>query len=199
MTTKRKSTEIRKEEIKSAVLKIIYSEGLGRLSTRNLAEKVGITEGAIFRHFKTKAEIIHGILEDVKTELQDELRKIAISVEPAEKRLKNFICSHIRYLEDHKGITILLFSEATHTNDLKLKMKLNEILSEQKLLISKIIHDGKKEGVWDKRINEEEFGTFYLGIPLSFNIERVLSKEELNISEFCDNTYKLLLKVLSKK
>ncbi len=199
MLTIRKSTKIRKEEIKRAVLNIIYTEGLGKLSTRNLAEKVGISEGAIFRHFNSKAEIIHAILEDIRKELQDELRRIAIGVEPATERLKKFLFAHIRYLEEHKGITILLFSEATHTNDVKLKAKLNEILAEQKVLVTKIVHDGQVEGVWSEEVSEDDFASLYLGVPLSYNIESVLNHNEIDIDDFCERTYSLLTKALLKK
>ncbi len=50
----RKPTEIRQEEIKQAVLKIIRTRGIKDISTKNLANYSGLSEGAIFRHFKTK-------------------------------------------------------------------------------------------------------------------------------------------------
>ncbi len=192
----RKKTEVRKEEIKAAVLDIIANEGFSMLSTRNLAKRIGLSEGAIFRHFKSKRDIILSIMEDVKSDLQDKLRNIALSAKPAKNRLREFLFAHINYLYKHQGITILLFSEAAHMNDVKLKLQLNEILMEQKLLITKIIHDGKKEGIWNKKINEENAALLYLGIPLSFNVETVLNRNKFNVKEFCENMYKLLLNVL---
>ena len=49
----RLSTETRQAQIKEAVLDIISTEGLAKLSTKNLAAKVGVSEGAIYRHFKS--------------------------------------------------------------------------------------------------------------------------------------------------
>jgi len=54
MATQRLETETRQTQIKKAVLEIIFSEGIGKLSTRNLASRVGVSEGAIFRHFPSK-------------------------------------------------------------------------------------------------------------------------------------------------
>jgi len=195
----RKKTEIRREEIKTAVLDIIATEGFSHLSTRNLAKKVGLSEGAIFRHFKSKRNILLSIMEDVKIELQDSLRQIAIDVVPAEKRLQKFLYTHINYLHQHQGITILLFSEAAHMNDVLLKQQLNEILMEQKLLITKIIHDGKNEGVWNKKLDENNVAILYLGIPLSFNVELVLNRNKINVKKFCDTMYYLLSNVLMEK
>jgi len=76
MATERLDTVTRKEQIKEAVLEIISTEGIGKLSIRNLASKIGVTEGALFRHFSSKKEIMLSILDDVKKELLSEQEKI---------------------------------------------------------------------------------------------------------------------------
>jgi AcrR family transcriptional regulator len=53
---KKYSTEIRKEQIKEAALEIIYQSGINKFTTRRLAEKIGISEATIFRHFISKNE-----------------------------------------------------------------------------------------------------------------------------------------------
>ncbi len=53
----RQPSQIRQAQIKKAVLDIISEEGLHSISSRNVAKRVGITDGAIFRHFKSKREI----------------------------------------------------------------------------------------------------------------------------------------------
>jgi len=74
----RKSTDTRQEEIKKAFLNIIYRDGLKKLSTRNLAREVGISEGAIFRHFASKNDIILAIINDVQQDMIEELRIITL-------------------------------------------------------------------------------------------------------------------------
>ncbi len=194
----RESTDIRQEQIKRAVLDIIADEGLHNVSTRNLAKRIGLTEGAIFRHFPTKRDIIKGIMDDVANDLIGSLRSIVISPVKAEEKMFNYLCRNIKYLKENRGITILLFSEATHLGDKELKDKLNQILSEQKQFIIKIVKDGIAEGIWDKNINPDDLTMIYMGIPIIFNIEMVLNKSSLNIDNFCKRMYSLILKILSK-
>jgi len=59
----RKTTDIRQEEIKQAVLDIIYTDGLKNLSTHNLAKRIDMSEGYIFRYFPTKQDIILSIIK----------------------------------------------------------------------------------------------------------------------------------------
>lgn len=195
----RQPTQIRQQQIKKAVLDIIASEGLSRLSSRNLADKIGLSEGAIFRHFKTKRDIMLAIMQDVEDELINDMRCIALLNEPASKRLFDFLCTHIRYLVEKKGVTILLFSEAAHLNDSALKKRLHNILVQQKQLVSKILQDGIVEGVWDEKLHVENVAMLYMGIPISLNIELVLNAEGLDTDNFCKKMMCLLGRVLEKE
>ncbi len=94
----RKTTDIRQEEIKQAVLDIIYTDGLKNLSTHNLAKRIGMSEGSIFRHFPTKQDIILSIINDVQNDFIGQLRNVSDSEEDPETRLKKFICATIEYL-----------------------------------------------------------------------------------------------------
>jgi len=195
----RLDTETRQIQIKKAVLDIISNEGLSKLSTRNVADKIGVSEGTIFRHFKTKMDIFFGILKDVNNELIEELRLIAFSKIAADKRLNNFLCTNIRYLTKNKGITILLFTEAAYINATELKSDLYQILVKQKIYITKIIEDGIKEGIWDSEINIDNFSMLYMGIPITHNIEMILREDKFEEKDFCKSMVCMLERMLQKK
>ena len=194
----RESTLIRQEQIKKAVLDIITDEGLHNVSARNLAKRIGLSEGAIFRHFATKKDIIKGIMNDVTVDLIGPLRSIVLSPLKAEKKIFDYLCRNIKYLSDNKGITMLLFSEAAHLGDNELKIKLNQILLEQKGFVIKIVKDGIAEGVWQKDINPEDLAMLYLGIPITFNIEFILNKDKFVAENFCKRMYSMIIKTLKK-
>ncbi|WP_457609538.1 TetR/AcrR family transcriptional regulator, partial [Lutibacter sp.] len=142
----RLSTETRQAQIKEAVLNIISNEGLAKLSTKNLATKVGVSEGAIYRHFKSKRSILLSIIDDVYHNLVVKQKEIADSDMIPSIKLFTFFCKQIKYLIYNKGVTILLFSEATHANDSELKEKLLKILKAQKMLLKQIVHEGITQG-----------------------------------------------------
>ena len=194
----RKTTDIRQEEIKQAVLDIIYTDGLKNLSTHNLAKRIGMSEGSIFRHFPTKQDIILSIINDVQNNFIGQLRNVSNSEGDPETRLKNFICATIEYLTANKGITMLLFSEASHNNDAALKRQLQKIFNSQKELVSKIILDGITAGTWDDQIPVENLAMLYMGIPVSLNIELILSGGEFHTDNYCTRMMQLMLKILKK-
>ena len=192
----RKSTDIRQEEIKSAVLSIIFRDGLKKVSTKNIAQEVGISEGSIFRHFKSKKDIILSIMDDVINDLIEDLRSIALQEAPPAERLFNYLCKTVSYLIENKGITILLFSEASYENDIDLMTKLNYIFNNQKKLVGKIISDGIAMGIWNDSISVEDLSALYMGIPITLNIEMILNKENFEHINFCKRMFNLVHKIL---
>jgi len=199
MGTQRLDTETRQIQIKKAVLDIIADDGLAKLTTRNLAKRVGVSEGAIFRHFKNKKEIILSIIDDVRSQLIKRQKVIAYGIGSANERLFEFLCHHVQYLVENKGITILLFSEAAYFNETELKTALSKIMVEQQKHLSKIVKDGVEEGIWDPKIRIENFATLYMGIPISLNVEMILNPSKFHRKDFCMNMICLLEKILEKK
>ena len=58
MATERKDTQTRREEALTVAMTIIHSEGIHSLTLRRVAEGLGISEAALFRHFKDKEDLI---------------------------------------------------------------------------------------------------------------------------------------------
>jgi len=195
----RKSSEIRKKEIKSAVLTIIHREGLKKVSTKNIAKEIGLSEGSIFRHFNSKKDIILSIMDDVIHDLIGNLKAISLETIPPEKRLFKYLCQTITYLIEHKGITILLFSEASYENDKDLITKLNYIFKNQKLYVGNIVLDGIRHSNWDETIAIKDFVSLYMGIPITLNIEMVLNRDNFKPLNFCNRMFELILKILVRK
>lgn len=70
VTRTRKSTKQRREEIARAVLRIIGERGLASLTIANVAEEVGLTTGALFRHFASREEMLREAARHAITEME---------------------------------------------------------------------------------------------------------------------------------
>lgn len=194
---KRLDTETRQILIKQAVQDILSTGGMSKLSINNIASKVGVSEGAIYRHFKSKKEILLSIINDVFDNLVIKQQEVANSNLEPSKKLFKFFCKQLNYLIHNKGITILLFSQAIHANDSYLKEQLLKVLQFQKDLLKQIIGEGVAQGLWSKNIDIDDFTTFYMGIPAILNIEIVLSRENFNYEEFSSRMFVLLERILN--
>ena len=103
----RRTAQERMEEIVMASMHILANDGLGKLTTANIARQVGISEGAIFRHFSSKDDIllqtlarIEGILETPEPEPDGC---------PLEE-LKKFFLRRLELLRSQPDLVRILFS-----------------------------------------------------------------------------------------
>jgi AcrR family transcriptional regulator len=199
ITRKRESGTLRKKQIKRATLEIISEEGLKRLSTKNLARHVHLSEGAIFRHFRSKEEILLSIMDDVRQELLEPLRKIAFGNDSPQIRLKDFMCYHLDYLKKNNGVTILLFTEAAYQNSAPMLVELNDVFRQIKHDFEKIVEDGISAGLWSGTLATDALSFLYLGIPITMSIEMKLIPELFTEQDFCPRMLKLVYYMLGTK
>jgi AcrR family transcriptional regulator len=104
----RKPAEDRRREIADAALRVIAEQGLGRFTALAIAREVGVTDGALFRHFRSKEQIVDAAIDRVEELLFDEVPPATL--EPIE-RLGKFFLRRVAVIAEHAGISRLLVSD----------------------------------------------------------------------------------------
>ncbi|WP_461828824.1 TetR/AcrR family transcriptional regulator [Aquifex sp.] len=94
MGEKRSST---REKILEVALKLFSRKGFKETTIKDIAREVGITEGAIYRHFTSKEEIINNLLREITEELRQELFESIEKGESDKERLNNIIDALLEY------------------------------------------------------------------------------------------------------
>jgi AcrR family transcriptional regulator len=106
--TARKPTAARREEVALAALHLIGTQGLSALTTANLAAEVGLTTGALFRHFPSLeavlAETVAGAIARVES-------TFPAAEAPPLDRLLDLAERRVRLLAAEPGIAWMLRSE----------------------------------------------------------------------------------------
>ncbi len=87
---------VRQKQIIDATLDIIATIGIQNLTIRKLAEKVGVTEGAIYRHDPSKDEILVSIAEYFESESTGILPQIVESKGDTIQKIKTFFLGRCR-------------------------------------------------------------------------------------------------------
>ena len=107
----RKSGTERREEIALAILRIIGEQGLTTLTTATVAAEVGVSSGALFRHFASREEMLQAAVAHA-------LRKIEMTFPdeslPPLERLLEMARSRVRLLDANPGIAWLLKSDQAY-------------------------------------------------------------------------------------
>jgi AcrR family transcriptional regulator len=98
----------RKRQIAEAALEILASQGVHRLTAVALAKRVGITDGAIFRHFKNKKEIVEAAIAAFETTLESSFPK---GVGDPLERIGCFVVQRLELVRKRPEILRLAFND----------------------------------------------------------------------------------------
>jgi len=108
MAERRRSSEVRQVELTDAALHIIATKGIAALSTRSLAEHVGLTSGAIFRHFPSIEALLDAVVARVDAVLESTYPPSDL---PPRERLERFVAARSAAMGSQVGIVRLVLSE----------------------------------------------------------------------------------------
>jgi AcrR family transcriptional regulator len=106
--THRKTTEVRRTEIADAALHVVATRGIAALTTRVLAEAVGLTTGALFKHFPSREALLLGMAERVGELLAATYPDEAL---PPRDRLQRLAHARLSLVADSAGVLTLVLSE----------------------------------------------------------------------------------------
>lgn len=108
MADQRRTSQVRQVELTDAALRIIATRGIAALSTRSLAAEVGLSSGAIFRHFASLDALLDAVVTRVEGVLESTFP--AGAADPLD-RLTRFIEARSNAVGNQLGILRLVLSE----------------------------------------------------------------------------------------
>jgi AcrR family transcriptional regulator len=146
MGQRRKSTAIRKQQIIDAARKLIIKKGSEHLTVRAMAKEVGLTEAAIYRHFKSKREILSFLMNHIMDTMLHDVERTEtenkISLDAIDKALRH----HLSDIEQRKGMSFQVIAEIISLGDKKLNRdvyeKLNAYVDRMKNLLMESARNG---------------------------------------------------------
>src|SRR4030042_3140883 len=138
---KRQSTLVRREQIIEASRKLIMKYGSEHVTVRRIAAEIGISEGALYRHFKSKREVLLFLIGHIEENLIGDLQKRS----PTKNilgTLKSTLRNHLSSMEQRKGMSFLVIAEIISLGDKGLNKRVLEVLSKYISNIKKLVLEG---------------------------------------------------------
>jgi TetR/AcrR family transcriptional regulator, fatty acid metabolism regulator protein len=141
----------RQLEIIQAAGKLLASKGMSGLTVKTLAAEMGFVESALYRHFKSKDDILVLMLEYLYQNIQERFEPILTQDIDAKAKLVQIFDSQFRYFRDNPHFVIVVLSdglidesEGMRNQIIKMFLYKIQIINE---LVSQCITHGKMQPV----------------------------------------------------
>jgi len=144
MVRKSKSDIPRKEQIVNAARKLVIKVGSENVTVRRIAEEVGFTEAAIYRHFKSKKDILYLLVENIETSLISDL--VSGGNEGGDV-LETILLRHLSSIEKRRGVSFQVIAEIISLGDNRLNKRIYDTIEKYieklKTLLEKEVRKGR--------------------------------------------------------
>ncbi len=151
-------------EIIEAATRRIDQYGIQNLTIKNLASDINVTEPALYRHFKSKNDILMSLLNYFITRMENRISSISLNKEksPSENLIDLFNFQFKTFTE-RPAVVSVIFAENIFHFDEGLSLKVSQILELMQGYVEKNIVKGQLIGDFSKQIHPSTLSTILLG------------------------------------
>lgn len=142
----RKSADERKAEILATALRIADELGPDRLTTHAVAEAVGLTQPAIFRHFPSKQALWHAVAQHIRARMMAAWDEALAPDAPAEARIAALVDAQLHTIESSPAIPAILFSRELHVENSELRQTFAGLMVAFHKIIAAELHKAGEAG-----------------------------------------------------
>jgi len=170
----------KQQEIIDLSIQLIADLGIQGFTIKNLAKRVGVTEGAIYRHFESKTEILYSILKAFQAESAITLENACVSELPAIDEISKIFLHHFNYFAKKPAVAAVIFSESIFQNDNLLSKEVYKLLQLHEDALMCIITKGQLAG----QIQNEDVSKVQLVRMIIGSFRYTVTKWRLSNYEF---------------
>ncbi|MBK7851286.1 MAG: TetR/AcrR family transcriptional regulator [Bacteroidetes bacterium] len=189
----------RQIEIMEAATLRIDKFGIQELTIKNLSADLNLSEAALYRHFKSKNEILLGLLTYFILEMNERIATIIADKEkqPSEL-LKKIFTSQLSTFAQKPAIVSVIFSEGIFQFNKELSEKVSVMMALMQKNINALIVRGQNGGVYGKLLGADPITTIIMGSMRMVVLKWKLSGNKSNLVNDGKNVLNGLLKMIEK-
>ena len=146
-----------------AVIALAGKQNPSDITTAAIAQQMGLTQGALFRHFPSKDAILLAVMEWVAERLLGRVDKAIESAPSPLAALEATFMAHIDFVVKHPGVPRMLFGELQHADLSPAKLMVRTMIRGYSSRLQRLIEDGKAQGELAADLDVEAATTLFIG------------------------------------
>ena len=117
----------RKDQILQTLAQMLENPAGEKATTAALAARIKVSEAALYRHFKGKAEMFEGLIEFIEQTLFGLINKITSEEKSGVRQVEGIIAVLLAFAQKNRGMTRVLIGDALVNEDDRLQSRINQL------------------------------------------------------------------------
>lgn len=145
------------------VIALAAEQNPSEITTASIAKRMGLTQGAIFRHFATKDAILEAVMEWVAEKLLSGQENVLQEDLSPLTALEAIFLAHINFVTEHPGVPRILFGELQRGESTAAKRIAQTLIRQYAERVRQLLEEGKEYGEVDTSLESEAGATLFIG------------------------------------
>jgi AcrR family transcriptional regulator len=171
----RLSTEERQTEIVATALHLACETSPALITTAEIAAAIGVTQGAVFKHFPTKDAIWLAAMRWVREALMQKLQAAADQAATPLDALAAMFRAHVEFVVAHPGVPRFIFHELQQPADSPAKLEVRAVLQGYRKLLIRQLAESKERRLVSPDLDLEAAATGFIGLIQGLVMQSMLT------------------------
>ena len=158
----------RRDQILQSVAQMLENPAGEKVTTAALAARLGVSEAALYRHFRGKAEMFEGLIEFIEHALFGLINKITTDEKSGVRQVESIIAILLAFAQKNRGMTRVLIGDVLVNEDERLQARINQLHERLEAALKQAL----RFGVSQKEIAEDVDIGAHANVLMSFVIGR---------------------------
>ncbi|MDO9144342.1 TetR/AcrR family transcriptional regulator [Rhodoferax sp.] len=186
-------TVVRQASLVEAALLLAAQHSPADITTADLAHAVGISQGAVFKHFASKEAIWLAVLEWVAETLMNRLHTAAADADRAAlPALRAVFLAHVDFVMVHPGVPRLIFQELQNPGDTALKSRVRALMQRYRQLLLAVLQHAKTQQALRPDVDLQAAAVLFVGSVQGLVMQALLADDVHAIAALAPGVFALL-------
>ncbi|MDG5977765.1 TetR family transcriptional regulator [Hydrogenophaga taeniospiralis CCUG 15921] len=184
-------TETRQAALVAAALALAAERSPAAVTTADLAQAVGITQGAVFRHFESKEAIWVAVIDLAHQQLLGRLQAAADAQAQPLAALRAVFLAHVDFVVAHPGVPRVIFQELQHPEDTPLKARVRQLMQAYRALLTGLLQRAQAAGQLAPGTDLAAAAVLFIGSVQGLVMQSLLSGQVAGMAAQAPQVYRI--------
>ena len=161
--TKNLPADERRAATVEAVIDLAAEHNPSDITTTAIAGHMGLTQGALFRHFPSKDAILQATMSWVSERLLARVDKAAQGAASPAAALEAMFMAHVDFVAKHPGVPRMLFGDLQRSENTLPKQMVQALIRQYSERLRRLLEDGKAQGEFDPGLDVNAAAVLFIG------------------------------------
>lgn len=177
-----------------AVIELAAQHDPGEISTTAIAQHMGVTQGALFKHFPTKEAILEALMDWVAGRLMSLVDRATQGAPTSAAALQSIFMAHAGFVADHPGVPRMMVGELQRSGSTTPKRMVAALLRRYAQRLHRVLEVGRATGEFDPDLDIDAAATLFIGTIQGLVMQSLIDGEVTRIRRDAPRVFAIYLR-----